>query len=61
MKRLLFSITVFVGLSSSSGCVWKHQYDALEREHNQIKMQLADVTRQSSAQHASMSGALQNA
>jgi len=61
MKRLLLVMSFGIVLSSSAGCVWKHQYDALEREHNQIKAQLADVTHQSSAQNASMSGALQTA
>lgn len=59
MRPIAVAVTVL--LTASSGCVWKYQYDALEREHNQIKMQLANVTQQSSAQQASMSGALQNA
>jgi len=61
MKRLLLVMSFGIVLSSSAGCVWKHQYDALEREHNQIRAQLADVTRNSAAQSASMGGALQTA
>lgn len=61
MRSFAFAFAVAVLLAATSGCVWRHQYDSLEREHNQLKQQLADVTHHSSTQQASMNGALQTA
>lgn len=61
MRSFFPVLAVAVLLAAAPGCVWKHQYDSLEREHNQLKQQLADVTHHSSAQQASMNGALQTA